>query len=87
MITAKNILKHEIIGHPVRVVKCQDPNNMGIAGKVVDETQNMFVIETKTGEKGVPKKECTFLFFLKDEDVEVNGALLVGKPEERIKKK
>ena len=87
MITAKNILKHELIGSPIRVVKCQDPNNKGIAGNIVDETQNMLVIETKTGEKRLPKKECTFLFFLKDEDVEVNGALLVGKPEERIKKK
>ena len=46
----------------------------------------MLTIETKKGEKKIIKKECTLRIKLNKEIVEVDGALLVGRPEKRIKK-
>ena len=39
------------------------------------------------GDKKLAKAECKFRFQLENETVDINGEMLVGKPEERIKKK
>ena len=54
---------------------------------MVDETRNILVIRTDGQEKRVPKAECTFRFELDRSVVEVDGKLLVGRPEDRIKKR
>lgn len=61
----------------------------GIKGKVVDETRNTIKIEDYEGnEKIVPKKEATFHFKLPDgSKVEIDGKILVARPEDRIKKR
>jgi ribonuclease P protein subunit POP4 len=86
MITPKNLLKHELIGLEVEVVESKNKSLVGLRGKVVDETRNMLTIETKKGDKKVIKSECTFVFHLPNALVEVDGSLLVGSPEKRIKK-
>jgi ribonuclease P protein subunit POP4 len=55
MITPGNILRHELIGLPVEVVHASNPAQQGIAGRVVDETRNMVVIETSRGTKRIEK--------------------------------
>jgi ribonuclease P protein subunit POP4 len=88
MITEKNLVRHELIGLEVEVKKSTNKSQIGIKGRVVDETYNMLIIETKKGEKMVEKKSCVFVFKLPDgEKVEVEGWVLVGRPEDRIKKK
>ena len=87
-ITPRNILRHELIGLPVKIVKSSNKNQVGIKGRVVDETYHTLVIETPKGEKRVEKKSCVFVFTLPDNTkVEVEGKLIVGRPEDRIKKK
>ncbi len=87
-ITPKNLVRHELIGLRVQVKDSVNPSYKGIRGKVVDETYNTLTIETKKGEKKVIKKLCTFIFTLPDgTKVKVDGKLLVGRPEDRIKKK
>ncbi|MCD6576347.1 MAG: ribonuclease P protein component 1 [Nanoarchaeota archaeon] len=86
MITPKNLIKHELIGLEAEVVKSKNKSLIGLKGKIVDETKNMLTIETKKGEKKIIKKECTLRIKLNKEIVEVDGALLVGRPEKRIKK-
>ncbi|MFZ8830279.1 MAG: ribonuclease P protein component 1 [Candidatus Aenigmatarchaeota archaeon] len=88
MITEKNLVRHELIGLEVEVKKSTNKTQIGIKGRVVDETYNMLVIDTGEKEKKVEKKSCVFVFKLPNgKKVEVEGWVLVGRPEDRIKKK
>ena len=84
-IKPKNLPKHELIGRQVEVVKSSDPSKIGIKGRIVDESKNMFTILCNGVEKKVSKKECTFLF--EREGVEIKGEVLTGRPEDRTKKR
>mgnify|MGYP001774734080 CR=1 FL=1 len=88
MIDEKNLVRHELIGLEVEVKDSTNKYQIGIKGKVVDETYKTLVIETERGEKRVEKKSCVFIFKLPNgKRVQVEGWVLVGKPEDRIKKK
>jgi ribonuclease P protein subunit POP4 len=88
MITEKNLVRHELIGLEVEVKKSTNKTQIGIKGRIVDETYNMLVIDTGGKEKKVEKKSCVFVFKLPNgKKVEVEGWVLVGRPEDRIKKK
>lgn len=86
MITPKNITRHELIGLEVRVVESTDPTLKDIHGKVIDETKNTLTVEVNGKRKVVPKGVCTFLFKLGSMVVEVRGRVLLGRPQDRIKK-
>lgn len=88
-ITPYNLVRHELISLPVKIVKSTDPTQEGLKGIVIDETYKTFKIETKDGkEKTVIKENCVFVFTLSDKTkVEIDGKLLVARPEDRIKKK
>lgn len=87
-ITKKNVLRHELIGLEARVVNSSDPNLIGISGTIIDETRNMLVIEQMERPKMVPKANSIFRITLPSgEEVEVEGAKLVARPEERVKKR
>ena len=90
--TAKNILRHELIGLCCRVVSAQNSSQAGLHGKITDETMKTICIETEKGEKTIQKKGSALLIRLplpggKWKDIEVDGDLLVCRPEDRIKKK
>ncbi|HKZ45630.1 MAG TPA: ribonuclease P protein component 1 [archaeon] len=88
MITPKNIVRHELISLAVKIAKSTDPSQKGLKGKVIDESHNTLKIETTKGEKLIPKRNCIFIFTLPDKTkVQVDGSLLVSRPEDRIKKK
>jgi ribonuclease P protein subunit POP4 len=88
-ITPQNLVRHELISLAVRVAKSTDPTQKGLKGKVIDETYNTLKIETKEGkEKIIPKSNSIFIFTLPNGvKVSVDGKLLIGRPEDRIKKK
>lgn len=85
-----NILRHELIGLYAKVV---DATHEGykLSGKIVDETKNTLSIETTESAKKtkIIPKNCVVLELALDDGsvVRVDGRLLVGRPEERIKKK
>jgi len=84
MITPYNLLRHELVGLPVRV----DAPGGKIEGMVEWETAKTITIKTSRGSKRVEKGACTFEFTLPlDAICEVAGRLLAGRPEERIKKR
>jgi len=87
-ITPNNIVRHELIGLKVKVVGAKNPKNIGIQGKVVNETQKTLVVEAKGKEKSIFKSQVTLQFTLPSKKVvEVDGKLLAGRPWDRIKKK
>lgn len=87
-ITPQNLVRHELIGLKVKVAKSTDPTQKNLSGTVVDETYNTLTIEAKGKEKKVVKSNCVFVFTLPGgTKVEVDGSVIVGRPEDRIKKK
>ena len=87
MKVAPEIIQHEFIGLKAKVVKCTNPDCEGIEGKVIDETRNTFLLEKNGIEKRVIKETSVFHFTYPDGTVvEISGKLLVGRPEDRIKK-
>ena len=83
-----DIIKEEFIGLWAEVVASKHPGYVGIRGRVIDETRNMLVIEHEGRRKMVPKAVCTFHFTWPDGTVvEIDGRLIVGRPEDRLKKR
>jgi RNase P/RNase MRP subunit p29 len=76
---------HELIGLNMSVVSSVDASKKGLSGKIVDETQRTFVIESLNVEKTLPKNESTFAFDIDGEIVEIEGSELLGNPIERLK--
>ena len=87
-ITPKNIVRHELIGLEVKVAESTDLTQKHLKGIVIDETYNTIKIEAKGEEKIIPKSNSIFIFTLPSGvKVQVDGKLLVSRPEDRIKKK
>jgi len=88
-ISPSNLIFHEIIGLNVQIQDSSNKYNIGIDGRVVDETQNTVVIETDKGEKRIQKKGTKFVFQIHynsiPKKVQVEGNLLHSQPENRIK--
>jgi ribonuclease P protein subunit POP4 len=86
--TPEELLKHELIGLVVEVVRSKNLSQQGITGEVVDETKNLLVIRAESGEKKVYKGQSSFLFTLPDgKKIRLEGELLLGRSEDRLKKK
>jgi len=87
MITAA-VLQAEFIGLNAKVVKSSNTSYLGISGKVIDETRNTLVIRHKNADKIIIKEVAVFQFILPNGTVvEVDGKVILGRPEDRIKKK
>ena len=81
-----NILQNEIIGLETEVLSDSNPVNVGIRGKVIDETMKTLVIRGM-GTHKIAKHYAVFKFFLDGTAVKVEGKALMGRPEDRVKKK
>jgi len=91
MINVNNIVYHELIGLPVNVSKFNN-KYLNRIGTVIDETKNTLKIEFidngNISEKIFPKNVSVFQFKLPDGDfVEIDGKILLIRPEDRIKKR
>lgn len=84
-----NLVRHELIGLKVKILDSKNKSLKKIKGIVVDETYNTIIIEKENKKrKIVPKKSTIFLFELENsKKVKVLGDILIGRPEDRIKKK
>ena len=82
-----DVVRCEFIGTYAKVHRSSHPECVGISGRVVDETRNTFSILEKTKHKIVAKKSNVFRFrFPDDTVVEIDGKILVGRPEDRLRK-
>ena len=87
-ITPQNLVRHELIGLEIEIKESKNPSQVGLKGRVIGETYSMLEIETAKGEKNIPKDITIFIFTLPNgTKVQVDGKLLIGRPEDRIKKK
>jgi ribonuclease P protein subunit POP4 len=85
MISSQNVLRHELIGLDVLVLGASNPFQRGIAGRIIDETRNLLVIQAADGIKRIQKMRSRFLLSLPSgEHVEIDGSVMVQAPEKRI---
>ena len=83
-----NLLRHEFVGLDAEVVKSSNPSQIGISGKIIKETRNTLVIRHNDLEKMVIKDIAVFHLVLPDGTVvEIDGKAIVGRPENRLKKR
>jgi ribonuclease P protein subunit POP4 len=83
----RKLVKDELIGRTVEIVGSANMANIGLCGRIVDETKNLLVIKTSKGLKKVLKKTNTFQITYLGEKITLKGGLLFGAPDERIKTK
>jgi len=82
----KDITRHEMIGLNTEIVEAKNKALIGLKGKIIDETKNLFLIQTKKGEKKVLKDQITMELKVNNKKVQVDGKEFVGQPEDRLKK-
>ena len=82
-----DIIRGEFIGTESRIAGSQHPDYVGISGRVINETKNTFTIFHAGKAKNIIKDSAVFNFKFSDGTVvEIDGKLLVGRPEDRLKK-
>ncbi|HHQ44811.1 MAG TPA: ribonuclease P protein component 1 [Candidatus Altiarchaeales archaeon] len=87
MITPQNILRHELSGLRAKVT-CKTGKTRLHAGEVCGETRDTIKIKTEKGVKTFPKEGVIIRLTLPQKEVvELDGTLLIGRPQDRVKKK
>lgn len=86
-LTPRNILRHELLG--LRVKAFPKKGKVKHEGEIVGETRNMVKILRDDGRLVmVPKNAYLFELTLpRGERVLVEGVMLIGRPEERLKRR
>ncbi len=86
-VNARNILLHELIGLETKVINDSNLSNRGVSGIVIDETRKTLVLRANGKTTRIAKKNAIFTFNLPEGGFEVEGAVLVGRPEDRVKRR
>ncbi len=86
MITEKNLTRHELIGLHAAVIGSKNKADIGICGKIIDETRDTLVLRDQVS-KRIFKKNVRLDFELpSSKQVTLDGEKIVGRPWDRIKK-
>jgi len=77
----KSIIKYELIGNQAEIVDSTNKSNIGIKGKITDETKYTIIINKKR----LFKKNITLIMKIKDKKYKIKGELLTKRPKDRLK--
>jgi ribonuclease P protein subunit POP4 len=87
MYVTPDIVRDEFIGTNAAVALSSHAGYLSVYGHVVNESKITFLIVQEGKTKAVVKDQAVFQFHFSDGTVvEIDGKLLVGKPEDRVKK-
>jgi ribonuclease P protein subunit POP4 len=82
-----DIIRYEFIGAEGKVAKSLHENYVGLNGRVIGETKNTFTFLQEGQAKNIIKEFSVFNFTFDDGTVvDIDGKLLVGRSEDRLKK-
>ena len=82
-----DIIRNEFIGSGAEITRSPHGGYVGLGGIIVGETKNTFTLVSQGQTKNVIKDQAVFNFRFGDGSiVEIDGKLLVGRPEDRLKK-
>jgi ribonuclease P protein subunit POP4 len=84
MITADNIVSHELIGLNTEITQSTNPQVVGLNGRIINETKSMFTINTENGTKSMAKSTNSWKFSIEGKEVIVNGSKIAKRPFDRI---
>ena len=83
-----DITRHEFIGTEVKVAGNNQSTFLGNFERIIDETRKTFTVSHQGKKRMVIKDSNIFHFrFSNGAIVEIEGKLLTGKPEDRLKKR
>lgn len=83
-----DIIRCELVGTEAQVAKSTHPDYVGITGKIIDETRNTLTLLREGTRRMIVKDSAVFHFRFHDGTVvEVDGRLLVGRSEDRLKRR
>ena len=85
MLNPKDIAKHELIGLEIEIVESKNSALVGLKGKITDETKNTITIEDSKTRK-IMKSQIIMKTRIGNKEYQIDGRILVGRPEDRIKK-
>jgi RNase P/RNase MRP subunit p29 len=87
MISPNFLIYHDLIGFEVflkrksKIKESESPIN----GIIIDETKNLVILQKNNHIKKYIKKDYIFRFKVDDDILEVDGSMIVGKPENRLR--
>jgi len=82
-----DIIRYEFIGTNGLVAQSSNKNYIGIGGLVIGESRNTLTFQNQNQTRSVIKEAAIFDFTFNDGTVvEIDGKLLVGRSEDRLKK-
>lgn len=84
MITADNIVSHELIGLDTEIANSTNPQVVGLNGRIINETKSMFTINTEKGIKTIAKSTNSWKFTIEGKKVVVEGSKIAKRPFDRI---
>lgn len=85
-IAIRDIIRYELIGLNAVIVDSKNSSDIGIKGKIVDETKSTLIIEDRGKRRRVFKNNITLNLNINKKAIRITGRLLFGRPKERIKK-
>ena len=72
----------DLIGQDVTITNSENKEIVGINGKVIMETKNMIILNTKNGKKSIPKNICQLS---NDKGIiQIDSTKLSKRPHERL---
>jgi ribonuclease P protein subunit POP4 len=82
-----DIIRYEFIGTQATVARSLHLDYVGVGGLVTGETKNTFTLQGEGKAKSILKESAIFDFTFNDGTmVQIDGKLLVGRSEDRLKK-
>ncbi len=84
MITADNLVSHELIGLKTEITQSSNKQIIGLNGTIMDETKSMFVLNTKNGIKRISKMNNTWKFLINNVEKVINGSSIAKRPFDRL---
>lgn len=79
----KKVYPYELIGQEMEVINSRNKSNLGLKGRIVDETKYTLKIEWQGKIKTLMKKNIKFK--LKKTNKMIEGKIITKRSEERIK--
>ena len=73
------------LAREIEVIGSQDPSLVGVTGIIAEETRRTLRVRTISGEVTLPKDVITFT--IDSEEVEIDGASVTQRPEDRINRR
>ena len=84
MITADNIVSHELIGLNTEITQSTNPQVVGLNGRIINETKSMFTINTENGTKSMAKSTNSWKFSIDKNEIVIDGSKITKRPFDRL---